>query len=52
VLKPLKGTGILSLFAAQAGAKKVLAIEASSVAKKAQQIVEDNGFGHIITLVL
>jgi len=35
------GSGILSLFASKAGAKKVYAIEASNVAKAAQQLVRD-----------
>jgi len=42
------GSGILSLFAAKAGAKKVYAIEASSVADAAQKLVEKNGFSHIV----
>lgn len=37
------GTGILSLFAARAGAKRVIAVDASDIAKKAKQIVETNG---------
>jgi predicted RNA methylase len=36
------GTGILSLFSAQAGAKNVLAIEASSLAKLTKEIVKEN----------
>ncbi|CAA0831436.1 Probable protein arginine N-methyltransferase 3 [Striga hermonthica] len=39
------GTGILSLFAAQAGASRVIAIEASDkMAAVATQIAKDNGF--------
>ena len=38
------GSGILSLFAAQAGAKKVYAIEASSMAENARKLVKANGF--------
>lgn len=46
------GTGILALFAAKAGAKKVYAIEGSPMlAKAARQVVEKNGFGHIIEVV-
>ncbi|MCP4456156.1 MAG: methyltransferase domain-containing protein [Planctomycetes bacterium] len=37
------GTGILSIFAAQAGARKVYAVERSPVAQCARQIVADNG---------
>lgn len=45
------GTGILSLFAARAGAKRVFAVDASDIAEKAQQIVKANNFDHIITYV-
>jgi methylase of polypeptide subunit release factors len=38
------GTGILSMFAAKAGARKVYAIECAGIAKAAQAIVEANGF--------
>lgn len=43
------GTGILSMFCAQAGAKKVYAIDASKIAVHAQQLVEANGFKDVIT---
>lgn len=42
------GTGILSIFCAQAGASKVYAIEASNIAKLAREIVKDNGLHNII----
>ncbi|TKY88696.1 hypothetical protein EX895_002327 [Sporisorium graminicola] len=42
------GTGILSLFAARAGAKQVIAIDASAIVERAKQNVEANGFGHIV----
>jgi protein arginine N-methyltransferase 3 len=45
------GTGILSLFAARAGAKRVIAVDASDIAEKASKIVKDNGLDHIITYV-
>lgn len=45
------GTGILSMFAARAGAKKVIGIDCSSVADQARQIVEDNGFKDVITII-
>ncbi|XP_053693935.1 protein arginine N-methyltransferase 6 [Sabethes cyaneus] len=38
------GTGILSIFCAQAGAKKVYAVEASKLATLARQVVLENGF--------
>jgi len=45
------GSGILSIFAAQAGAKKVYAVEASSMADSAQILIEHNKLSHIITVV-
>ncbi|CDR98785.1 hypothetical protein, partial [Sporisorium scitamineum] len=42
------GTGILSLFAARAGAKQVIAIDASAIVERAKQNVEANGFGHVV----
>lgn len=45
------GTGILSLFAAKAGAKRVIGIDCSSVAIQARQIVADNGYGEVITIL-
>lgn len=45
------GTGILSLFAAHAGAKKVYAIEKSSIVDYARQIIADNGYSNIITVL-
>ena len=43
------GTGILSLFAAKAGAKHVFAVDASDIAEKAEQIVKDNELENVIT---
>lgn len=43
------GTGILSMFCAQAGARKVYAIDASKIAIHAKQLIEANGFSNIIT---
>ncbi|KFM61224.1 Protein arginine N-methyltransferase 6, partial [Stegodyphus mimosarum] len=45
------GTGILSLFCAQAGAKKVYAIEASSIATEAQKVVATNGYADRIIVM-
>lgn len=42
------GTGILSIFCAQAGASKIYAVEASNMAKLAEKIVKENGFEQII----
>lgn len=38
------GSGILSLFAAQAGARKVYAIEASNMAESARTLIDANGY--------
>lgn len=45
------GTGILSLFAARAGAKRVISVDASPIAEKAAQIVKDNNLESVITYV-
>ncbi|GBM97460.1 Protein arginine N-methyltransferase 6 [Araneus ventricosus] len=45
------GTGILSLFCAQAGAKKVYAVEASGIAREAQKVVASNGYANKITVI-
>jgi len=45
------GTGILSIFAAQAGAKKVYAVEASDMADMARKLVEANGWRDVIEIV-
>lgn len=42
------GTGILSIFCAQAGAAKVYAIEASKIAELARETVKENGFDNVI----
>ena len=42
------GSGILSLFAAKAGAKKVYAIEASSVAEAARKLVAKHGLENTV----
>ena len=45
------GTGILSLFAAKAGAKKVIGIDSSNIIDQTNIIVKDNGYEDIIDLV-
>eukprot|EP00762_Andalucia_godoyi_P003356 ANDGO_06595.mRNA.1 putative protein arginine N-methyltransferase 6.2 len=45
------GTGILSFFCAQAGAKKVYAVEASGIATQAEAIAKHNSMDHIIQVV-
>lgn len=43
------GTGILSLLAARAGAKKVIAVEASKIADKAEAIFQASEYKDVIT---
>jgi protein arginine N-methyltransferase 1 len=45
------GTGILSMFAVQAGARHVYAVDYSSIIEQARQIIERNGFSQSITLL-
>jgi len=45
------GTGILSMFAAQAGASHVYAIDCSNIVDKAREIVQLNGYADVITLI-
>jgi len=45
------GTGILSMFAAKAGAKKVIGIECSGIVTLAEKIIAENKFSDIITIV-
>ena len=45
------GTGVLSIFAARAGAKKVYAVEASALAEQTRAIVAANGLSAVITVL-
>jgi protein arginine N-methyltransferase 1 len=45
------GTGVLSMFAAQAGAKHCYAVDCSSILEQARKIVQCNGFADKITLI-
>jgi len=45
------GTGIMSLFAAKAGAKKVIGIDYSNIINQAKQIVIDNHLEDVVTLI-
>jgi type I protein arginine methyltransferase len=45
------GVGVLSMFAAKAGAKHVYATEPSAIARQARRIVEANGFKEKITII-
>ncbi|KAF9190962.1 hypothetical protein BGZ51_007980 [Haplosporangium sp. Z 767] len=44
------GTGILSMFAAKAGAAKVLSVDNSDIIEKARKNIVENGFQDVITL--
>ena len=44
------GSGILSIFAAQAGAQKVIGIDKSSIVYHAMDVVRENKLDHIVTL--
>jgi protein arginine N-methyltransferase 3 len=45
------GTGILSLFAARAGARHVYAVDAAPIAERAARIVKENGLDDVITVL-
>jgi len=45
------GTGILSLFAAKAGARKVYGIECAGIYKQAIEIVKANGYSDVIEII-
>uniref|UniRef100_A0A1B6DBT6 type I protein arginine methyltransferase n=1 Tax=Clastoptera arizonana TaxID=38151 RepID=A0A1B6DBT6_9HEMI len=45
------GTGILSIFCAQVGARKVYAVEVSNVAKIAKEIVKENKLDDVIEVI-
>ncbi|CCD15421.1 unnamed protein product [Trypanosoma congolense IL3000] len=45
------GTGILSMFAAKAGARKVIGVDCSTIAVQAREIVKANGFEDVITII-
>lgn len=45
------GTGILSMFAAQAGAAQVYAVERTTIASLTKKLIEKNGFSDRITLI-
>lgn len=45
------GTGILSLFAARSGAKRVYAVEASDIVHICQEVVRVNKYEHVITVI-
>ena len=52
VLDVCCGTGILSLFAAAAGAKKIIAADDNSILEFTEKIVEDTKWANVISVVL
>jgi len=51
VLDVGSGTGILCMFAAKAGARRVIGIEFSNIAEQSKRIIADNGYDDVITIV-
>lgn len=45
------GTGILSMFAAQAGARKVYAVERTGIVEVTRKLISDNGFADRIEVI-
>ena len=45
------GTGILSIFAARAGAKHVYAVDNANIATHARTIIKENGLSDKITVI-
>eukprot|EP01127_Copromyxa_protea_P020002 TRINITY_DN6607_c0_g1_i1.p1 TRINITY_DN6607_c0_g1~~TRINITY_DN6607_c0_g1_i1.p1 ORF type:complete len:528 (-),score=100.79 TRINITY_DN6607_c0_g1_i1:11-1465(-) len=45
------GTGILSIYAAMAGAKKVYAVDASGIVTQAKQMIKKNGYQDVIEII-
>ena len=45
------GSGILAVWAAQAGARRVYAIEYTDMANHARRVVQSNGVDHIVTVI-
>eukprot|EP00186_Timspurckia_oligopyrenoides_P002216 CAMPEP_0182448064 /NCGR_PEP_ID=MMETSP1172-20130603/23151_1 /TAXON_ID=708627 /ORGANISM="Timspurckia oligopyrenoides, Strain CCMP3278" /LENGTH=361 /DNA_ID=CAMNT_0024644785 /DNA_START=285 /DNA_END=1370 /DNA_ORIENTATION=- len=45
------GTGVLSMFAARAGAKVVYAVEMSRIVDQAREIVQKNGFDGVVEII-
>ncbi|GFR40027.1 hypothetical protein Agub_g562 [Astrephomene gubernaculifera] len=45
------GSGILAIFAAKAGARKVYAVEATNMAKNARALVESNNLSHVVEVI-
>jgi len=45
------GTGILCMWAARAGAKKVIGVDMATIHHQARKIVDKNGFSDVITII-
>lgn len=45
------GSGILAIWSAQAGARKVYAVEATKMAEHASQLVKANNLQHVVEVI-
>ena len=45
------GTGVLAMFAARAGAARVIGVDMSTIALHARRVVEDNGLQGVVTII-
>lgn len=45
------GSGVLAIWAAKAGAKRVYAVEATSMAQQARRLVQQNGLSEVVTVL-
>lgn len=45
------GSGILAIWSAQAGARKVYAVEATTMADHARALVKANGLEHVVEVI-
>ena len=45
------GTGILSMFAARAGARKVYAVDASGITRHTRRLVKENGYEDVVEVI-
>ena len=51
VLDVGSGSGLFSMFAASAGADRVVGVEMSSIADRSREVVEENGLQDIVTII-
>ena len=45
------GSGILAIWAAQAGARRVFAVEATDIAVQARKVIKANSLDHVVTVI-